>query len=144
MRSFQKGSFIMKKFMMTMLLLAGLAVPALAIPAMAEEMTVDGQCKLLSEVQVKGIQSALAERSIYTGDIDGKWDAETLEAVQTYQSSRGLNPNGILKTSDFEDMGLDASLYEVKEYTTTTIEHGIDIRKHGNGPKAVGKQAFQE
>lgn len=129
----------MKKFMMTILLVAGISVSAVA-----EEMTIDGQCKLLSEAQVMGIQSALAERSIYTGDLDGKWDQETLDAVQTYQSSRGMDPNGILKTSDFEDMGLDASLYEVKEYTTTTIEHGIDIRKHGNGPRAVGKTAFQE
>lgn len=50
----------------------------------------------LSEAEVKEAQEGLRAASEYLGEIDGKLDSVTVNAIQAFQRSRGVKDDGIL------------------------------------------------
>lgn len=56
------------------------------------------------------IQQALARQGAYTGQPSGKWDAQTVEAMRRFQTSRSLNPTGKLDALTLQKLGLGSDI----------------------------------
>ena len=56
------------------------------------------------------IQSALARAGYYQGAPNGKWDANTIGAMQKFQSSNGLDGTGKLDALSLQKLGLGSSI----------------------------------
>ncbi len=50
----------------------------------------------VTEAEVREAQAALREVKEYLGEVNGKLDTITVNAIQAFQRSRGLRDNGIL------------------------------------------------
>jgi hypothetical protein len=59
--------------------------------------------------RISEIQSALARGGYYQGDPNGKWDANTVSALQKFQSANNLNASGKLDATSLQKMGLGSS-----------------------------------
>jgi peptidoglycan hydrolase-like protein with peptidoglycan-binding domain len=53
----------------------------------------------LSPGMVKSVQSSLAQKGMYKGDIDGVWGPQTQSAVQMYQKDHGMMATGELNAA---------------------------------------------
>jgi murein L,D-transpeptidase YcbB/YkuD len=51
------------------------------------------------------IQSALAKAGAYSGEPSGKWDAQTVAAMQKFQQANGLSPSGKLDALSLQKLG---------------------------------------
>ncbi|MGH9699134.1 MAG: peptidoglycan-binding domain-containing protein [Candidatus Acidiferrales bacterium] len=60
--------------------------------------------------RISEIQSALARGGYYRGDPNGKWDSNTVDALQKFQSANGLEPSGKLDASSLQKMGLGSDI----------------------------------
>ena len=60
--------------------------------------------------RIAEIQSALARSGYYQGDPNGKWDADTIGAMQKFQSSNGLDATGKLDALSLQKLGLGSSI----------------------------------
>jgi len=60
--------------------------------------------------RIAEIQSALARAGYYQGDPNGKWDANTIGAMQKFQSSNGLDATGKLDALSLQKLGLGSSI----------------------------------
>jgi peptidoglycan hydrolase-like protein with peptidoglycan-binding domain len=60
--------------------------------------------------RIKEIQSALARGGYYQGEPNGKWDANTVGAMQKFQSSSGLEPSGKLNALSLQKLGLGSEI----------------------------------
>jgi peptidoglycan hydrolase-like protein with peptidoglycan-binding domain len=60
--------------------------------------------------RITEIQSALARGGYYQGDPNGKWDANTVAAMQKFQSSNGLEANGKLDALSLQKLGLGSDI----------------------------------
>jgi peptidoglycan hydrolase-like protein with peptidoglycan-binding domain len=60
--------------------------------------------------RVSDIQSALARSGYYKGDPNGKWDADTVDALQRFQSANGLDTNGKLDALTLQKLGLGSDV----------------------------------
>src|SRR5271168_857206 len=60
--------------------------------------------------RISEIQSALARGGYYQGEPNGKWDANTVGAMQKFQSSKGLDPSGKLDALTLQKLGLGSSV----------------------------------
>ena len=69
----------------------------------------------LTESLVLNLQRALSARDIFRGEITGDGDAETVEALRRYQSSRGGPDSDILSRKAAVDLGLIAARPEEVE-----------------------------
>jgi peptidoglycan hydrolase-like protein with peptidoglycan-binding domain len=56
--------------------------------------------------RISEIQEALAKKGVFAGTPTGKWDDSTVEAMQEFQSSNGLNPTGKLDAPTLQKLGL--------------------------------------
>jgi peptidoglycan hydrolase-like protein with peptidoglycan-binding domain len=61
----------------------------------------------LSRTSVEAIQSRLRDLNFYTGPVDGIWGGSTEQAIERFQQSRGLQPNGQLNPATITPLGLD-------------------------------------
>ena len=52
--------------------------------------------KAPTPARISEIQSALARNGYYQGQPNGKWDSNTVSAMQKFQSGNGLEPSGKL------------------------------------------------
>ena len=59
--------------------------------------------------RISEIQSALAREGYYQGDPNGKWDGNTVAALQKFQSANNLDANGKLDASSLQKLGLGSS-----------------------------------
>jgi peptidoglycan hydrolase-like protein with peptidoglycan-binding domain len=57
---------------------------------------------------VRAVQSQLRQLGFYSGGVDGVWGASTESAVERFQQSRGLQPNGQLNPATVSALGLSA------------------------------------
>jgi hypothetical protein len=60
--------------------------------------------------RISEIQSALARGGYYKGDPSGKWDADTVGALQKFQSAHGLEPSGKLDATSLQKLGLGSGI----------------------------------
>jgi hypothetical protein len=60
--------------------------------------------------RITDIQSALTRSGYYKGDPNGKWDADTVEALQRFQSANGLDTNGKLDALTLQKLGLGSDV----------------------------------
>lgn len=56
--------------------------------------------------RISEIQSALARGGYYQGTPTGKWDSNTIAAMQKFQSENGLSSNGKIDASSLQKLGL--------------------------------------
>jgi hypothetical protein len=59
--------------------------------------------------RISEIQSALARGGYYQGDTNGKWDSNTVGALEKFQSANNLNPSGKLDAGSLQKLGLGSS-----------------------------------
>ena len=60
--------------------------------------------------RITEIQSALARGGYLEGDPNGKWDSNTVAAMQKFQSSNGLEVNGKLDALSLQKLGLGSDI----------------------------------
>jgi hypothetical protein len=60
--------------------------------------------------RISEIQSALARGGYYQNDPNGKWDGDTVGALQKFQSANGLEPTGKLDALSLQKMGLGSEI----------------------------------
>lgn len=60
--------------------------------------------------RVSDIQSALARGGYYKADPNGKWDADTVEALQRFQAANGLDSTGKLDALTLQKLGLGSDV----------------------------------
>jgi hypothetical protein len=70
--------------------------------------------------RVSEIQSALARGGYYQGDANGKWDSNTVAAVQKFQSANGIEANGKLDAPTLQKLGLGSDIAGVSAPKPTT------------------------
>jgi peptidoglycan hydrolase-like protein with peptidoglycan-binding domain len=56
--------------------------------------------------RISEIQSALARGGYYQGNPNGKWDSNTISAMQKFQSENGLSNSGKIDASTLQKLGL--------------------------------------
>jgi peptidoglycan hydrolase-like protein with peptidoglycan-binding domain len=56
--------------------------------------------------RISEIQSALARGGYYQGNPNGKWDSNTISAMQKFQSDNGLSNNGKIDAPSLQKLGL--------------------------------------
>jgi peptidoglycan hydrolase-like protein with peptidoglycan-binding domain len=66
--------------------------------------------KAPTPARISEIQSALARNGYYQGEPNGKWDSNTVSAMQKFQSSNGLEPSGKLNALSLQKLGLGSSV----------------------------------
>jgi hypothetical protein len=59
--------------------------------------------------RISEIQSALARGGYYQGQPNGKWDSNTISALQKFQSDNGMNASGKLDAPSLQKLGLGSS-----------------------------------
>jgi peptidoglycan hydrolase-like protein with peptidoglycan-binding domain len=60
--------------------------------------------------RISEIQSALARNGYYQGDPNGKWDSNTVGAMQKFQSDHGLDATGKLDALSLQKLGLGSDI----------------------------------
>lgn len=60
--------------------------------------------------RISEIQSALAREGYYHGDPNGKFDANTVAALQKFQSANGLDASGKLDAPTLQKLGLGSDI----------------------------------
>lgn len=60
--------------------------------------------------RINDIQSALARGGYYKGDPNGRMDADTVDAVQRFQSANGLDTTGKLDALTLQKLGLGSDI----------------------------------
>jgi peptidoglycan hydrolase-like protein with peptidoglycan-binding domain len=56
--------------------------------------------------RISEIQSALARGGYYQGNPNGKWDSNTISAMQKFQSDNGLSNSGKIDAASLQKLGL--------------------------------------
>jgi peptidoglycan hydrolase-like protein with peptidoglycan-binding domain len=60
--------------------------------------------------RISEIQSALVRGGYYQGSPNGKWDSNTVAAVQKFQSANGIEANGKLDAPTLQKLGLGSGI----------------------------------
>jgi peptidoglycan hydrolase-like protein with peptidoglycan-binding domain len=60
--------------------------------------------------RITEIQSALARDGYYQGQPNGKWDSNTVAALQRFQSAKGIEANGKLDAPTLQKLGLGSDI----------------------------------
>jgi Putative peptidoglycan binding domain len=59
--------------------------------------------------RISEIQSALSREGFYQGDTNGKWDSNTVSALEKFQSANNLDASGKLDAPSLQKLGLGSS-----------------------------------
>jgi peptidoglycan hydrolase-like protein with peptidoglycan-binding domain len=59
--------------------------------------------------RISEIQSALARGGYYQGEPNGRWDSNTVAALEKFQSDNGMNASGKLDAPSLQKLGLGSS-----------------------------------
>jgi hypothetical protein len=60
--------------------------------------------------RISEIQTALSHGGYYQGDPNGKWDANTIAALEKFQSANGIEPSGKLDAPSLQKLGLGSDI----------------------------------
>jgi peptidoglycan hydrolase-like protein with peptidoglycan-binding domain len=60
--------------------------------------------------RITEIQSALARGGYYQGDPSGRWDSNTIAAVEKFQSANGIESDGKLDAPTLQKLGLGSDI----------------------------------
>ncbi len=60
--------------------------------------------------RITEIQTALSRDGYYQGEPNGKWDSNTVAAVQKFQSANGMDANGKLDAPTLQRLGLGSDI----------------------------------
>jgi hypothetical protein len=60
--------------------------------------------------RISEIQTALARSGYYQGDPTGKWDGDTIAAMQKFQSANGIDPTGKIDAPSLQKLGLGSDI----------------------------------
>jgi hypothetical protein len=60
--------------------------------------------------RISEIQTALSHGGYYSGDPNGKWDSNTVAALQKFQSANGIEPTGKLDAPSLQKLGLGSDI----------------------------------
>jgi len=66
--------------------------------------------KAPTPARITEIQTALERRGYYQGDLNGKWDSNTVTAMQKFQSENGLESSGKINALSLQKLGLGSSI----------------------------------
>jgi peptidoglycan hydrolase-like protein with peptidoglycan-binding domain len=66
--------------------------------------------KAPTPARITEIQTALERRGYYQGDPNGKWDSNTVTAMQRFQSENGLESSGKINALSLQKLGLGSSI----------------------------------
>ncbi len=66
--------------------------------------------KAPSPDRISEIQSALGRGGYYHGEPNGRWDANTVGAVEKFQSANGMEANGKLDAPTLQKLGLGSDI----------------------------------
>jgi peptidoglycan hydrolase-like protein with peptidoglycan-binding domain len=66
--------------------------------------------KAPTPARITEIQTALERRGCYQGDPNGKWDSNTVAAMQKFQSENGLESSGKINALTLQKLGLGSSI----------------------------------
>ena len=66
--------------------------------------------KAPTPARITEIQTALERRGYYQGDLNGKWDSNTVSAMQKFQSENGLESSGKINALSLQKLGLGSSI----------------------------------
>jgi|SRR5579862_1084761 len=87
--------------------------------------------------RISEIQSSLARGGYYQGDPNGKWDSNTIAAMQKFQSANGLDPSGKLDATSLQKLGLGSGIAGVsapKQPTPTQGKSCCSASPNGSAP----------
>src|SRR6202522_801949 len=59
--------------------------------------------------RISEIQTALSRGGYFEGEPNGKWDSNTIGAMQKFQSANGLNSSGKIDATTLQKLGLGSS-----------------------------------
>ena len=59
--------------------------------------------------RISEIQTALSRGGYFEGEPNGKWDSNTIAAMQKFQSANGLNSSGKIDATTLQKLGLGSS-----------------------------------
>ena len=74
--------------------------------------------------RISEIQSSLARGGYYQGEPNGKWDSNTVSAMQKFQSANGLDPSGKLDATSLQKLGLGSGIAGVSAPKQPTPSQG--------------------
>ena len=74
--------------------------------------------------RISEIQSSLARGGYYHGEPNGKWDSNTVAAMQKFQSANGLDPSGKLDATSLQKLGLGSGIAGVSAPKQPTPAQG--------------------
>jgi peptidoglycan hydrolase-like protein with peptidoglycan-binding domain len=74
--------------------------------------------------RISEIQSSLARGGYYQGQPNGKWDSNTVAAMQKFQSANGLDPSGRLDATSLQKLGLGSGIAGVSAPKQPTPAQG--------------------
>jgi peptidoglycan hydrolase-like protein with peptidoglycan-binding domain len=66
--------------------------------------------KVPTPARITEIQTALERRGYYQGNPNGKWDSNTVTAMQKFQSENGLESSGKINALSLQKLGLGSSI----------------------------------
>ncbi len=91
--------------------------------------------------RITEIQSSLARGGYYEGDPNGKWDANTIAAMQKFQSANGLDPSGKLDASSLQKLGLGSGIAGVSAPKPATLAPSAPAKPIAEQPSAATTSA---
>jgi peptidoglycan hydrolase-like protein with peptidoglycan-binding domain len=117
----------MKKALSTLLFATAVCgLVAAANPAQARFYTTSSMNSSanihLSRMDVMSLQTSLANRGFYTGSIDGIWGPRTTAALTAFESSRGLNADGMADRETLALLGVSPGTSVSTASTVSVIE----------------------
>lgn len=77
--------------------------------------------------EVKQIQEKLKSWGYYSGDIDGIYGTQTLEAVKKFQEKNGLTVDGIAGTETLSAMGITTSSSSSSSSTSSSNSNDVNL-----------------
>jgi hypothetical protein len=86
--------------------------------------------------RISEIQSSLARGGYYQGDPNGKWDANTIAAMQKFQSANGLDPSGKLDAPSLQKLGLGSGIAGVSAPKPATMTAPAAPQKPATAPSS--------
>ncbi len=86
--------------------------------------------------RITEIQTALSRDGYYQGDPNGKWDSNTVAAVQKFQSAKGMDANGKLDAPTLQKLGLGSDIAGVSA-PKPIVPGSLNAAPSSNAPSAA-------
>src|SRR5262249_29568943 len=102
-----------------------IANTAVASAAFAARLESFRQAAILSTPQeMRGLQGLLAQRQLYSGPVDGNYDAAVQAAIEAYETSEGLAVTGLATVALLKRLGGPAAVERAREPAKGRMRRG--------------------